>query len=72
MIIATEQKLSPKQVSALYGISTAQLCVWRKNKQGPDFMQPVPRKVIYLQSDCEKFFNSLRTQHKRPVKSCKK
>ena len=62
MNIAAEQKLSPKQVAALYGVSTAQLCVWRKNKLGPAYMQPVPRKVIYLLSDVEQYFKKLRVE----------
>lgn len=62
MNIAAEQKLSPKQVAALYSVSTASLCEWRKRKQGPAFMQPMPNKVIYLLSDCEKYFNGIRIE----------
>ena len=73
MNIAGEQKLSPKQVAALYGISPAALCEWRKRKHGPAFMQPLPNKVIYLLSDCEKFFNGIRIEtqkrsHSKKVK----
>ena len=71
MNIAIEEKLSPKQVSALYGISTAQLCVWRQNNQGPAYMQPVQRKVIYLLSDCEAFFNKLRVKTRQPAATSK-
>ena len=65
MNIAMEQKLSPKQVTALYGISCGKLCDWRKTGQGPAYMQPCKNKVIYLQSDCEQFFKNLRVEPKR-------
>lgn len=62
MNIAGEQKLSPKQVAEVYGVSTSQLCVWRQKKHGPAFIQPTSKQVIYLLSDCEKFFNSVRVE----------
>lgn len=62
MTFAEEKKLRPKEVSKLYGISTAQLCLWRQANKGPAYIQPGPNMVIYLQRDVEAFFQSLRIE----------
>jgi hypothetical protein len=66
--IASERKLAPKEVAEKYSISTSQLCSWRKNNTGPAYLQPSAKKVIYLLSDVEAYFNRCRIQPGRAGK----
>lgn len=69
MTIASEKKLTPKEVAEKYSVSASQLCQWRKNNTGPAYLQPSVKKVIYLLSDVEAYFKRCRIQPGRDGKA---
>ena len=54
--ISEQKKFNSKQVQAMYQVSAATLCEWRKEKKGPAYFQPTPGRILYLEQDLEQYF----------------
>lgn len=56
----TEELLSPKQVSQLYGFAPGTLANWRWTGEGPDYIKTTPQRsgrIRYKRSAIEAWLN---------------
>ncbi|WEV68746.1 helix-turn-helix domain-containing protein [Bifidobacterium sp. ESL0775] len=52
--------LTPKQVEEIYHIKRNHLSQLRYSGQGPVYMKPAPRTILYLKSDVDKWLAASR------------
>lgn len=49
--------LAPKEAAAIIGVTVSTLCIWRKQKRGPNWRRTETSRIYYPRSELEEWFN---------------